>query len=108
MLTLFFFQVQGTIDPNLQLTNPLHQPLEAMYNEGAPEFVVDQGMYYPSATNYGYICTGNCHSLLRAQQVLCSILFCRVFYCEQDWNRLVIGMTTIEFLVWMVKIYSSQ
>lgn len=29
-----------------------------MYNEGTPEFVVDQGMYYPSATNYGYICTG--------------------------------------------------
>lgn len=30
-----------------------------MYNEVAPEYVVDQqGMYYPSATNYGYICTG--------------------------------------------------
>lgn len=29
-----------------------------MYNEGVPEFVVDQGMYYPTATNYGYICTG--------------------------------------------------
>ncbi|CAK9163238.1 unnamed protein product [Ilex paraguariensis] len=29
-----------------------------MYNEGAPEFVVDQGLYYPTATNYGYICTG--------------------------------------------------
>ncbi|GKA10056.1 hypothetical protein Tco_0689489, partial [Tanacetum coccineum] len=29
-----------------------------MYNEAAPEFVVDQSMYYPSAANYGYICTG--------------------------------------------------
>ncbi|XP_071693138.1 uncharacterized protein [Rutidosis leptorrhynchoides] len=29
-----------------------------MYNEGAPEFVVDQGMYYPSAANNGYIYTG--------------------------------------------------
>ncbi|KAK4374501.1 hypothetical protein RND71_005178 [Anisodus tanguticus] len=29
-----------------------------MYNEGAPEFVVDQGLYYPPATNYGYFCTG--------------------------------------------------
>lgn len=29
-----------------------------MYNEAAPEFVVDQSMYYPSATSYGYICTG--------------------------------------------------
>ncbi|KAK8585941.1 hypothetical protein V6N13_050909 [Hibiscus sabdariffa] len=29
-----------------------------MYQEGAPEFVVDQGMYYPTATNYGYYCTG--------------------------------------------------
>ncbi|XVF38943.1 hypothetical protein REPUB_Repub20aG0146200 [Reevesia pubescens] len=29
-----------------------------MYREGAPEFVIDQGMYYPTATNYGYYCTG--------------------------------------------------
>nr|GEU61801.1 YTH domain-containing family protein 2-like isoform X1 [Tanacetum cinerariifolium] len=29
-----------------------------MYNEAAPEFVVDQNMYYPSAANYSYICTG--------------------------------------------------
>ncbi|XP_071701967.1 uncharacterized protein [Rutidosis leptorrhynchoides] len=29
-----------------------------MYNEVAPEYLLDQGMYYPSATNYGYICTG--------------------------------------------------
>ncbi|OMO53418.1 hypothetical protein CCACVL1_28656 [Corchorus capsularis] len=29
-----------------------------MYQEGAPEFVVDQGMFYPTATNYGYYCTG--------------------------------------------------
>ncbi|KAK4265970.1 hypothetical protein QN277_026949 [Acacia crassicarpa] len=29
-----------------------------MYNEGVPEFVVDQNMYYPAATNYGYYCTG--------------------------------------------------
>jgi hypothetical protein len=28
-----------------------------MINEGAPEFV-DQSMYYPAATNYGYYCTG--------------------------------------------------
>lgn len=29
-----------------------------MYNDGAPEFVVDQGLYYPPATSYGYFCTG--------------------------------------------------
>ncbi|MBA0681661.1 hypothetical protein Goari_023447 [Gossypium aridum] len=29
-----------------------------MYQEGAPEIVIDQGMYYPTATNYGYYCTG--------------------------------------------------
>ncbi|KVH96417.1 uncharacterized protein LOC112527728 isoform X1 [Cynara cardunculus var. scolymus] len=52
------YLIQGTTDPNSQLTNPLLEPLEVMYNEGAPEFVIDQGMYYPSATNYGYICTG--------------------------------------------------
>ncbi|XP_058000835.1 YTH domain-containing protein ECT3 isoform X2 [Hevea brasiliensis] len=30
-----------------------------MYNEGSPEFFVDQGLYYPTATNYGYYCTGS-------------------------------------------------
>ncbi|KAL2528280.1 evolutionarily conserved C-terminal region 7 [Forsythia ovata] len=28
-----------------------------MYNEGAPEFVVNQGLYYPTASNYEYLCT---------------------------------------------------
>jgi len=30
-----------------------------MFNDGAPEFVIDQNSYYPAATNYGYYCTGN-------------------------------------------------
>ncbi|KAG6575149.1 YTH domain-containing protein ECT2, partial [Cucurbita argyrosperma subsp. sororia] len=30
-----------------------------MYSEGAtPEFIFDQGVYYPTAANYGYYCTG--------------------------------------------------
>ncbi|GFP83102.1 yth domain-containing family protein 2 [Phtheirospermum japonicum] len=29
-----------------------------MYNEGVSDYVVDRGLYYPTATNYGYICTG--------------------------------------------------
>ncbi|RAL38609.1 unnamed protein product [Cuscuta campestris] len=29
-----------------------------MYSEGVPEFVIDQSLYYPSGTNYGYFCTG--------------------------------------------------
>ncbi|KAK7303636.1 hypothetical protein RJT34_14547 [Clitoria ternatea] len=29
-----------------------------MINEGAPDSVVDQNVYYPAATNYGYYCTG--------------------------------------------------
>ncbi|XP_039020701.1 YTH domain-containing protein ECT2-like [Hibiscus syriacus] len=29
-----------------------------MYQEGASEFVIDEGMYYPTATNYVYYCTG--------------------------------------------------
>ncbi|KAM0007771.1 putative YTH domain-containing protein [Helianthus debilis subsp. tardiflorus] len=52
------YLIQGTTNLNSQVTIPLIEPLEAMYNEGAPEFVVDQGMYYPSASGYGYICTG--------------------------------------------------
>ncbi|XWS08444.1 hypothetical protein CRYUN_Cryun40dG0003100 [Craigia yunnanensis] len=39
-------------------TSPLLEQVEAMYQEGAPEFIIDQGMYYPTATNYGYYCTG--------------------------------------------------
>ncbi|MFS7953785.1 hypothetical protein Hanom_Chr07g00622611 [Helianthus anomalus] len=52
------YLIQGIANPNSHLTIPLIEPLEAMYNEGAPEFVVDQGMYYPSASAYGYFCTG--------------------------------------------------
>ncbi|XP_038723197.1 YTH domain-containing protein ECT1-like isoform X2 [Tripterygium wilfordii] len=29
-----------------------------MYNEGNSDFVIDQNLYYPTATNYGYYCTG--------------------------------------------------
>ena len=44
-------------------TSPLLEQVEAMYPEGAPEFVIDQGMYYPTATNYGFYCTGNLNAL---------------------------------------------
>ncbi|XP_047178444.1 YTH domain-containing protein ECT2-like isoform X2 [Vigna umbellata] len=39
------------ICPNLERT-------EVMANEGAPDFYVDQNMYYPTSNNYGYYCTG--------------------------------------------------
>lgn len=42
----------------MHLTSPFEQ-VEAMYGEGATEFVVDQGLFYPAATSYGYYCTGN-------------------------------------------------
>ncbi|KAE8714251.1 YTH domain-containing family protein 2 [Hibiscus syriacus] len=29
-----------------------------MYQEGVPELVIDQEMYYPTTTSYGYYCTG--------------------------------------------------
>ncbi|XP_057809789.1 YTH domain-containing protein ECT4 isoform X2 [Salvia miltiorrhiza] len=29
-----------------------------MYNEGAPDYIIDQGLYYPTGNSYGYICTG--------------------------------------------------
>ncbi|XP_028089834.1 uncharacterized protein LOC114290158 isoform X1 [Camellia sinensis] len=51
------YLIQGT-EPNSHLTSPPVEQLDAMYKEGAPEFVVEQGLYYPTATNYGYICTG--------------------------------------------------
>ncbi|KAJ8766338.1 hypothetical protein K2173_022397 [Erythroxylum novogranatense] len=52
---LGFIQVT---ESNPQLTSPLLDQVEAMYNEGAPEFFVDQGLYYPIPANYGYYCTG--------------------------------------------------
>ncbi|XP_058201719.1 YTH domain-containing protein ECT4-like [Rhododendron vialii] len=51
------YLIQGT-ESYPHLTNPPLEQLEVMYNEGAQEFVVEQGLYYPTATNYGYICTG--------------------------------------------------
>ncbi|KAG6726215.1 hypothetical protein I3843_02G058500 [Carya illinoinensis] len=51
------YLIQGA-ESNSHLTSPLHEQIETMYTEGAPEIVVDQGLYYPTATNYGYYYTG--------------------------------------------------
>ncbi|GAV71644.1 YTH domain-containing protein [Cephalotus follicularis] len=51
------YVIQGT-ESNPYLTSPFLEQVEAMYPEGNLEFVVDQGLYYPAATNYGYYCTG--------------------------------------------------
>ncbi|KAI8003791.1 YTH domain-containing protein ECT2 [Camellia lanceoleosa] len=51
------YLIQGT-EPNSHLTSPPIEQLDDMYKEGAPEFVVEQGLYYPTTTNYGYICIG--------------------------------------------------
>lgn len=50
-------QIQGT-ESIPQFTSQFEQ-LDSMYTEGVPDYFVDQGLYYPTATNYGYICTGN-------------------------------------------------
>ncbi|KAJ4839138.1 hypothetical protein Tsubulata_040340 [Turnera subulata] len=51
------YMIQGA-DINFLVTNQFPHQVEAMYMEGAPEVFVDQGFYYPAATNYGYYCTG--------------------------------------------------
>ncbi|KAF8392735.1 hypothetical protein HHK36_023084 [Tetracentron sinense] len=51
------YLIQDT-EPNPYLTNPPLEQIEVMDYEGAPEFVVDQGLYYPTSTNYGYYGTG--------------------------------------------------
>ncbi|KAF8401258.1 hypothetical protein HHK36_012190 [Tetracentron sinense] len=43
---------------NPHLTTPSLEQIEAMDNLGAPEFFIDQALYYPTSTNYGYYCTG--------------------------------------------------
>ncbi|KAJ1403034.1 YTH domain [Sesbania bispinosa] len=50
------YLIEGN-DLNSHLKSPNFEQFEAMFNEGAPEFVVDQNLYYPAATNYGYYCT---------------------------------------------------
>ncbi|KAI3469231.1 hypothetical protein Pfo_025894 [Paulownia fortunei] len=50
------YLIQGT-ELNPKLT-PQFEQFESMYNEGAQDYLLDQGLYYPTATSYGYICTG--------------------------------------------------
>ncbi|XP_030539919.1 YTH domain-containing protein ECT4 [Rhodamnia argentea] len=50
------YLIQNT-ETNQLIASPQFERVESMYNEGPPEFLVDQGMYYPTA-NYGYYCTG--------------------------------------------------
>ncbi|KAL6522931.1 isoform X1 [Orobanche hederae] len=50
------YLIQG-IESKPQFTAPFEQ-FEAMYNEAVPDYLVNQGLYYPTATNYGYVCTG--------------------------------------------------
>ena len=63
-----------------------------MYNEGASEFVVDQGLYYPTATNYGYYCTGKLISPIFCRLGLCLVvsylcmLMCSGFDAPVDWE----------------------
>ncbi|KAK7348004.1 hypothetical protein VNO80_22552 [Phaseolus coccineus] len=45
-------------DLNSHITNPNFEQFQVMFNDGAPEFVIDQNSYYPAATSYGYYCTG--------------------------------------------------
>ncbi|XP_010276505.1 PREDICTED: uncharacterized protein LOC104611230 [Nelumbo nucifera] len=50
--------VQGN-ESNPHLIAPPLEQIEIMDNKGVPEFIVDQGIYYPTATDYyGYYCTG--------------------------------------------------
>ncbi|XP_038720121.1 YTH domain-containing protein ECT4-like isoform X1 [Tripterygium wilfordii] len=49
--------IQG-VEPSFLSMSSLLEQVQAMYNDRNPDFVVDQGLYYPTATNYGYYCTG--------------------------------------------------
>ncbi|KAK7246220.1 hypothetical protein RIF29_41080 [Crotalaria pallida] len=51
------YLIEGA-DLNSHFTSPNLEQTGIMLNEGAPEFVVDQNLYYPAATSYGYYCTG--------------------------------------------------
>ncbi|KAJ6720899.1 YTH YT521-B HOMOLOGY DOMAIN-CONTAINING [Salix viminalis] len=57
LIALLSSLIQGA-EVNPLLTSPVAEQVEAMYNEGTPEFVAGQGLLYPAATNYGYYCTG--------------------------------------------------
>ncbi|KAL5157992.1 YTH domain-containing family protein 2 [Glycine soja] len=57
LIFVFLFSSSGA-DLNSHFTSPNIERTEVMINEGAPEFFVDQNLYYPAATNYGYYCSG--------------------------------------------------
>lgn len=59
MFFLFSLLISGVYSNSID-TIIFFDKLNAMYtSEGAPDFVVDQGMYYPVDASYGYYCTGN-------------------------------------------------
>ncbi|KAF8387617.1 hypothetical protein HHK36_026270 [Tetracentron sinense] len=51
------YLIQGA-ESNQYVTTPPREQIEVMDNEEGPEFVVDQGLYYPTAANYGYYGSG--------------------------------------------------
>ncbi|OIV95956.1 hypothetical protein TanjilG_27060 [Lupinus angustifolius] len=51
------YLIEG-VDLNSHFTSSNLGQTKVMLNEGAPEFVVDQNLFYPAATNYGYYSTG--------------------------------------------------
>ncbi|GMH18248.1 hypothetical protein Nepgr_020089 [Nepenthes gracilis] len=51
------YMMQGA-ELNPPLTAMFFDPIETMNSDGSPEFVVDPGLYYRTAANYGYYCTG--------------------------------------------------
>ena len=62
-VSMVLTQIEGA-DLNSHFTRRNPEQTEVMLNEGAPEFVVDQNLYYPAATNYGYYCTGKFQSIM--------------------------------------------
>lgn len=51
------YMMQGN-EHNPHLTTPIYEHVESMNGEGMPEYVIDPTMYYSTAANYGYYCTG--------------------------------------------------
>ncbi|KAK1390335.1 YTH domain-containing protein [Heracleum sosnowskyi] len=51
------YHINGA-ESNPVLRSPMLEQFEGMYNNGASEFAVQQGLYNPSANNLGYISTG--------------------------------------------------
>lgn len=89
--------------PNLTIV-PSPVGIELMGNEPPPEYILDQGLSYSAADNYGYLPTGKflfsgCTCLIITLLIYFQCAASHLFsMASQDMNHLLNGASTIAFM----------